>query len=134
MALMQIGEPARRAPVQGFALFALGFRPFYLLAAAYAALANDGWLPGLTLIREIRDPGGTVVYHHTPTPVRRVLTSEVAARVREFLREAAAEAGTGSRAQLASYRVLGKTGTARNVVGRSYAPGHYTASFAGIFS
>ncbi|HEX9754499.1 MAG TPA: penicillin-binding transpeptidase domain-containing protein [Gemmatimonadales bacterium] len=103
------------------------------LAAAYAALAHDGWLPALTLIREIRDPEGRVVYRHLPTPVRRVLSADVAAEVREFLREATSEAGTGGRAQLASYRLIGKTGTARNVVGRSYAPGHYTASFAAIF-
>jgi cell division protein FtsI (penicillin-binding protein 3) len=103
------------------------------LAAGYAALANDGWLPALTLIREIRDPTGRVLYHHEPRPVRRVVSAAVAAQVRDFLREAATDAGTGGRAQLATYRVLGKTGTARNVVGRTYAPGSYTASFAGIF-
>ena len=40
---MQIDEPARGAAPRGFALFALGFRPFYLLAAAYAALAVPLW-------------------------------------------------------------------------------------------
>jgi uncharacterized protein involved in response to NO len=41
---------------QGLALFALGFRPFYLLAGAYAALAVPlwalqyaGWLPGVNM-------------------------------------------------------------------------------------
>ena len=102
------------------------------MAAAYAALAHDGLLPSVTLIREIRDPAGQVVYRHDPQPVRRVVTSEVAAEVRGFLSLAAGEGGTGSRAQLDRYKVIGKTGTARNVVGRSYA-NSYTASFAGVF-
>lgn len=49
MALIPLGEPKRR-PTQpgGFALWALGFRPFYLLAAAFAALAMLAWLFVLT--------------------------------------------------------------------------------------
>lgn len=102
------------------------------LAAAYAALANDGLLPSLTLIREVRDHEGRVVYRHQPTPVRRVVRPEVAADVRRFLAAAASSAGTGSRAQLDRYLVIGKTGTARNVVRGAYT-NTYTSSFAGIF-
>ena len=43
--LLNLEEPARPAP-QGFAfaaLFALGFRPFYLLASAFAALSVPLW-------------------------------------------------------------------------------------------
>jgi len=49
------GEPQTAAP-RGFALLALGFRPFYLLAGTYAALSVPlwaaqyaGWLPGANL-------------------------------------------------------------------------------------
>ena len=52
MTLLTPAEP-RAAPPGGFALFALGFRPLYLLAGAYAAvsvplwaLQYAGWLPG----------------------------------------------------------------------------------------
>ena len=52
MALSKPSEP-QAASAQGFALFALGFRPLYLLAGAYAALSVPlwaaqyaGWLPG----------------------------------------------------------------------------------------
>jgi len=49
MALIPLGEPARRrAAPSGFAPWALGFRPFYLLAAAFAALAMLAWLFVLT--------------------------------------------------------------------------------------
>jgi cell division protein FtsI (penicillin-binding protein 3) len=103
------------------------------LAAAYAAIANDGILLAPTLVREVRDPSGTVLYRHRPEPVRRVVTSDVAARLREFLREAAGEGGTGEQAQLTNYAVLGKTGTAVRFVGGRYVHGQYTASFAAIF-
>ncbi|MFG6488327.1 NnrS family protein [Roseateles sp. BYS78W] len=42
MALIRLEEPAR-APLPGFALFALGFRPFYLLASVFAALSIPLW-------------------------------------------------------------------------------------------
>jgi uncharacterized protein involved in response to NO len=52
MTLFTPAEP-QAAPRRGFALFALGFRPLYLLAGAYAALSVPlwalqyaGWLPG----------------------------------------------------------------------------------------
>ena len=42
MALMHIEEPSR-TPAPGSALFALGFRPFYLLASVFAALSVPLW-------------------------------------------------------------------------------------------
>jgi len=43
--LIQIDEPPRRtpAPPAGWALWALGFRPFYLLASVFAALSVPMW-------------------------------------------------------------------------------------------
>ena len=40
--LLRLEEPPRATPA-GFALFALGFRPFYLLAAGFAALSVPLW-------------------------------------------------------------------------------------------
>ena len=42
--MMQISEPTPPRPSAGIALFALGFRPFYLLAALFSALAVLLWL------------------------------------------------------------------------------------------
>jgi len=56
---VQLSAPSPATPQAppGFALFALGFRPFYLLAGAYAALAVPlwalqyaGWLPGANIL------------------------------------------------------------------------------------
>jgi membrane peptidoglycan carboxypeptidase len=103
------------------------------LAAAYAAIANDGVLLAPTLVREVRDPAGNLLYRHQPEPVRRVVSSEIAAQLREFLREAAGAGGTGEMAQLTNYSVLGKTGTAVRFQNGRYVHGQYTASFAAIF-
>lgn len=54
---MQIQDPARAVDPARFALFDLGFRPFYLLAGAFAALAVPLWalqyagmLPGANIL------------------------------------------------------------------------------------
>src|SRR6266481_4615456 len=103
------------------------------LAAAYGAIANDGVLLEPTLIREIRRPDGTVRYRHRPEPVRRVVTPQVAAKLRDLLRGVVEAGGTAERAALANFQLAAKTGTARRVVGGRYAAGQYTASFAALF-
>jgi cell division protein FtsI (penicillin-binding protein 3) len=103
------------------------------LAAAYGAIANEGLLLAPTLVREIRNPSGEVLYRHEPEPVRRVVPAEIAARLREFLKGAVGEGGTGEEAQLVNYALLGKTGTAVRFEGGRYIRGEYTASFAALF-
>ncbi len=112
--------------------YEIGVTPVQL-AAAYAAIANDGVLLAPTLVKEVRDPAGTLLYRHRPEPVRRVISSEVATRLRGFLREAVGEGGTGGRGQLSNYELLGKTGTAKRFEGGRYVEGEYTASFAALF-
>ena len=82
------------------------------LATAYAAIANDGVLMSPTLVREVRDPAGRLVYQHHPEPVRRAIPSDVAAKLLEYLRTVVEEGGTGGEARLANYELAGKTGTA----------------------
>jgi len=108
------------------------------VAMAYGALANDGVLLEPTLIREVRGGSveggapGTVRYRHRPEPVRRVISRDVAAALRELLR-GVVEHGTGTEAALTNFPVAAKTGTARRVVNGRYAAGEYTASFAALF-
>jgi membrane peptidoglycan carboxypeptidase len=112
--------------------YELGVTPVQL-AAAYAAIANDGLLLTPTLVREIRDPAGGLLYRHQPEPVRRVVTPQVAAQLRQFMKGAVGEGGTGGGAQLVNYSLLGKTGTAVRFEGGRYVRGEYTASFAALF-
>jgi len=112
--------------------YELGVTPVQL-AAAYGAIANNGLLLTPTLVREIRSPSGELLYRHEPEPVRRVVTPEIAAQLREFLKGAVGEGGTGEEAQLVNYSLLGKTGTAVRFEGGRYIRGEYTASFAALF-
>jgi cell division protein FtsI (penicillin-binding protein 3) len=132
----RLARPDRWEPMYTRASMAMGYEfgtTSMQLAAAYGAIANDGVLLWPTLVREVRAPDGAVLYRHSPEPVRRVVTPGVAARLRDYLREATTIAGTGSRAQLAGYGVLGKTGTAIRFANGRYVPGEYTSSFAALF-
>jgi cell division protein FtsI (penicillin-binding protein 3) len=102
------------------------------LALAYAAIANDGELLEPRLVREIRDADGAVTYHAKPRTVRRVMKKETAERLREVLKSVV-DSGTAVDADLATFDLGGKTGTARRTAGGRYAQGQYTASFAGFF-
>jgi cell division protein FtsI (penicillin-binding protein 3) len=104
------------------------------LAQAYAAIANDGVMLQPTLVRMIRSADGKVLHAHTSEPVRRVVSPEIAARLRQMLRGVVSiEGGTGSTAALATYEVAGKTGTSRRAGPGGYVPGAYNASFASLF-
>ncbi len=102
------------------------------LAVAYAAVANGGELLEPALVREIRDPDGTLVFRHGRRVVRRVATPHSAEQVREMLK-AVVDSGTGRAAGLAAFEVGGKSGTARRVVNGRYSQRHYDATFAGMF-
>ena len=112
--------------------YEMGITPLQL-AVAYAAIADDGILLTPTLVKEVRAPDGRVLYTHRPEPVRRAVTPEVAARLRAFMRGAVSEGGTGERAQLANYQLIGKTGTAKHFENGVYVQGEYVASFAALF-
>jgi cell division protein FtsI (penicillin-binding protein 3) len=132
----RLARPDKWQPMYTRASMAMGYEfgvtPVQL-AAAYATIANDGLLLAPTLVREIRSPSGEVLYRHQPEPVRRVITPQVAAQLREFLKGAVGEGGTGEEAQLVNYTLLGKTGTAVRFEGGRYVRGEYTASFAALF-
>lgn len=103
------------------------------LAAAYGAIANDGILLSPTLVREVRSPSGEVSYSRQPEPVRRAVSPEIAARLRQYLTGAVGSGGTGERAQLANYTLIGKTGTAIAFEDGRYNRDKHVASFAALF-
>lgn len=128
--------PNRWKPAWSRASIAMGYEFLVTplqLAAAYGAIANQGILLSPTLVREVRSPEGEVLYRRQPEPVRRAVSPEVASRLREFLGGAVGEGGTGERAQLANYTLIGKTGTAIRFEDGRYVRGEYTASFAALF-
>ena len=102
------------------------------LALAYGAIANGGELMEPRLVREIRDADGEVAYRGTPRVVRRVMQRETAERLRDVLKSVV-DSGTAVDADLATFDLGGKTGTARRTMDGRYAAGQYTASFVGFF-
>lgn len=91
------------------------------LARAYGVFATDGELKPVTLIKRETPAAGTAV-----------ISPRTARAVRGMLEMAVQPGGTAPRAQIAGYRVAGKTGTARKVEGKGYASNKYIASFVGF--
>ncbi|MFI5255736.1 MAG: penicillin-binding transpeptidase domain-containing protein [Gemmatimonadales bacterium] len=102
------------------------------LAAAYVALANGGELLQPQLVKEIHSPGGDVLYRRERRVVRRVVSPAVARRVRTMLL-GVVEGGTAVHADLGSFALAGKTGTARRTVNGRYAVGEHIPTFVGLF-
>ncbi|MDR2030846.1 MAG: penicillin-binding protein 2 [Azoarcus sp.] len=90
------------------------------VARAYLAFARDGELLPLSLTRVETPPRGT-----------RILSPRVAREVREMLETVVDAGGTATRAQVAGYRVAGKTGTANKIENRRYV-NKYVSSFVGL--
>ena len=127
-------EPARWSK-QSAASLAMGYEisvtPLQL-ALAYAAIANGGELLEPALVREVVAPDGAVRYRHERRVVRRVLTPELATRVRTMLLNVV-ENGTAVEADLSSFLIAGKTGTPRRTVNGRYAAQQYNPNFVGMF-
>lgn len=91
------------------------------LARAYAAVATGGILHRVSFLRLKKPPPG-----------RRVLPRHTADELRTMLESVVTEAGTGTLAHVADYRVSGKTGTARKAAAGGYADHRYTSVFCGM--
>ena len=127
-------EP-RRWSKQSPASLAMGYEiavtPLQL-ALAYASLANGGELLEPSLVKEVRDLEGNVVYTAKRRVVRRVLTPQGSAQMRRLL-TGVVDSGTATDAELSTFAVGGKSGTVRGMSRGRYVAGSYTASFVGLF-
>jgi cell division protein FtsI (penicillin-binding protein 3) len=65
--------------------------------------------------------------------VRRVLSADVARRMRAMLRAVVGDSGTASKADLETFTLAGKTGTARRTVNGRYAASQHIPTFVGLF-
>ncbi len=116
-----------RAPIgQGVAVTALQ------MAAAYAAIGNDGELLRPYIVERIVQGDGQEIYRHQKEVVGNPITPSVARKVREMMIGVAKRGGTARRAAVPGYTVAGKTGTAQMKEGKGYSSTAYNASFIGI--
>lgn len=91
------------------------------MARGYLAFARDGELVPLSLTK-VDAP---------PTVGRRIFSPQTAREMRVMLEMASSPGGTATRAQVAGYRVAGKTGTAHKLDGGHYA-NRYVSSYVGF--
>ncbi|HQZ01498.1 MAG TPA: penicillin-binding protein 2 [Thauera sp.] len=91
------------------------------MAHAYLAFARDGELVPLSLTRVEGEPGKG----------RRIFSKETTQAVRAMLESVTQSGGTATKAQVAGYRVGGKTGTALKLENGRYTK-RYIASFVGF--
>lgn len=91
------------------------------LARAYGALANDGMVKDISLVREERHAAGD-----------RVMSAAIAKQIRSMLKGVVSATGTAPRAQIHGYSVAGKTGTVKKAIAGGYSEDKYLGIFAGM--
>jgi cell division protein FtsI (penicillin-binding protein 3) len=94
----------------------------FQLARAYTVFARDGELVPISMLKVDKPPVGI-----------RVLSPKIAIEMRDMLELVTQEGGTALKAQVAGYRVGGKTGTAHKSMGKGgYASNKYYGFFVGV--
>lgn len=119
LASMSIGQEVSVTPIQ--------------MAAAFAAVANQGRLLRPQVVRAVLDPEGREVQSFEPQVIRQAVSPATAATLTGILTRVVSE-GTGKLASIEGYDVAGKTGTAQKLdpVTRRYSKSLGVLSFAGF--
>ena len=112
--------------VHGFSQAALSFGyglsvSTLQLARAYTAIADDGVVHSVSLLKRNRDPDA-----------KRIFKVSTARKVRKMMEQVIERDGTAYEARVDGYRVAGKTGTVRKAVHGGYSDKKYFAVFAGM--
>ena len=91
------------------------------LAHAWLIFARDGDLIPLSFQKVTEKPVG-----------QQVISPKTAAQIRTMVESVVSPQGTAPLAQVAGYRIGGKTGTAQKVINGRYSQTHYVGNFVGI--
>jgi cell division protein FtsI (penicillin-binding protein 3) len=91
------------------------------LAHAYSVLATGGVMLPVSFIKVNGSVSG-----------KRVMPENITRQVRKMLETVVSASGTGKRAAIRGYRVIGKTGTVHKSVRGGYSDDRYLSIFAGI--
>lgn len=90
-----------------------------------AAIANGGTIHKDQIIASIKTGTGTVISQTQPEDYRTVMSAEVAAKMREMMRDVVEE-GTATKLSSRPYNPCGKTGSAEIVTGQSTSHAWFT--------
>lgn len=91
------------------------------LTQAYSAIASDGRLRPISLVKVDQ-----------PRKGRRIISAATAKAIRQMMEEVVHPGGTGTKANVAGYRVAGKTGTSWKYAAGGYSEDKYISIFAGL--
>jgi len=91
------------------------------LAHAWLIFARDGDVIPLSFQKVTENPVG-----------QKIISAKTAAQMRTMVESVVSPEGTAAQAQVAGYRVGGKTGTAQKVINGRYSQTHYIGNFVGI--
>jgi len=105
------------------------------LANAMCAIANGGKLIQPRIVRKVISADGEVKKSFETKIIREVVGENTAMLMREMLKEAASERGTGRKSQMEACQVAGKTGTAEKLFKNQQVGErkYWTSSYAGFF-
>ncbi len=101
------------------------------MATAYNTIANGGIRMKPWLVKEVRDDANILLSYGPQAVEERVCSPETAQKLTEMMMEVI-EHGTAWNIKGTSFRIAGKTGTARKTQGGQYVKKH-VASFGGFF-
>ena len=127
-----------QAAVRGCDLARIGFGQTIAvtglqLACATAATVNGGCYYTPRLVKRIYADDGYVLKNNERTLQNRVI-SESASRLLTEMLEGVVRDGSGKKANIAGYRIGGKTGTAQKYENGRIAAGKYVSSFVGFLA
>ena len=100
------------------------------MITAVSAVVNGGYLMKPYIVQEILNSDGTVAHATEPTVVRQVISEETSATMCRMM-EAVVADGSGRNAQVAGYRIGGKTATSEKI-GVADSEGKYDVSFMAV--
>jgi cell division protein FtsI/penicillin-binding protein 2 len=103
------------------------------MVMAMSAIANQGVLMRPIIVDRLVNEQGKVMTQFHPEAVRRVVSSETAAKVVTALKSVVSTNGTARTAKLTYYTAAGKTGTAQKIVNGRYSRSSHFTSFIGFF-
>lgn len=98
------------------------------IGTAFCSAINGGYYYAPSVVQRIEDEKGNVIDTLDPVLVRRTISEDVSAEMREFLKNVV-EDGTGRKAAVEGYEIGGKTGTAEKL---PRGNGKYILSFIGF--
>jgi cell division protein FtsI/penicillin-binding protein 2 len=99
---------------------------------AMTVIASGGVMMRPSIIRQVLDSSGEVVYRFDRREGDRVVSERTAQTVARMLQGVASKEGTAPEAAIKDYEVAGKTGTSQKIVNGRYSEREHVVSFVGF--